>query len=98
MPNYLGVSTDLDATNILALQAGSTVAVSAITVGASPFTYTATVRGDVNVAAGTVSAISITRGGVTTALGGIAGSFHASVGDKINITYSALPTVVFVPS
>ncbi len=48
MSTFLGVATD-DALN------GSQAAVSAITVGASPFSYVATALGAVNISGGTVS-------------------------------------------
>ncbi len=91
MSNFLGVATD-DALN------GSQAAVSSITVGASPFSYVATVLGAVNIAAGTVSQVAIKRKGVSTNLGGIAGNFHTSKGDIIVVTYTAAPTMVFIPN
>jgi|GEM_PF-6951911 len=73
-------------------------AISAVSVGASPFAYTAAARGALAVSGGTVSAISMTRGGTTIPLGVLAGLFQVTNGDKITITYSVAPTVNFAPS
>jgi hypothetical protein len=76
---------------------GSSSAVSTITLGASPATYTATTKGTVNLAGGTVSQVALKRGGVSTNLGGVVGHFPVSTGDTLTITYSVVPTAVFVP-
>ena len=69
----------------------------AVTVGASPFAYTATEPGSLSVDGGTVSAISLTRGATTV---DVTGSKLIVVGinDVVTITYSVLPTVKFIPS
>lgn len=79
------------------LQNASVTAV-AITVGASPFAYTALAEGTVTVSGGTVSAISITRGATVVPTGVTAGVFPLSQGDIITVTYSVLPTMNFIPS
>ena len=89
--NWLGVADDTPLN-------GSQLAVSSITVGASPFTYVAKALGAVNISGGTVSQVAIKRNGVTTNLGGIAGNFHTSNGDSIIITWSIIPTAVFIPN
>lgn len=67
-----------------------------ITVGASPFAYTATVKGTVFVKDGTVSTISITRNSLYN-VGIVDGPIPVSVGDVVTITYSVAPTAVFFP-
>lgn len=69
----------------------------AITPGASPFPYTATQKGFMIVRGGTVSAIQFTRS-ATNLTGQTAGIFPLNQGDALTITYSALPTLVWVPT
>ncbi len=70
----------------------------AITVGVSPFSYTAPFNGSVAVSGGTVSVISIIRQGVTVATGVIAGFFALSRLDQIQVTYTVAPTMAFLPT
>lgn len=70
----------------------------AVTVGASPYTYTALASGALAVSGGTISAISIIRQGVTVATGVISGVLPVSRRDQVTITYTVLPTVVFLPT
>lgn len=71
---------------------------SSVTVTASPFIYTGTQGGFVIVQGGTVSLIQWSRGGVTNhTTGQTQGCFPLSQGDSLIITYSATPSVVFVP-
>ena len=69
---------------------------TAITVGGSPFAYTAPSRGFVVVKGGTVSAVQIARS-LTTLTGLTSGVFPMSQGDVLTVTYSALPAMVFFP-
>lgn len=69
----------------------------ALTVGASPFAYTAPSRGAVMVSGGTVSAITITRNGAVAPSGATAGSVLVCAGDIVTITWTAAPTCTFVP-
>jgi len=71
---------------------------AAITVTASPFTYTAPFNGQVTVTGGTVSLIQIIRGGTTVATGLTVGLFMMSRGDQLIVTYSGLPTMIFLPT
>jgi len=64
----------------------------AVSVGGSPFTYTAPFAGWVRITGGTVSNISIKRTSSYTVTGDV---FPVSKGDQLTITYSGLPTVVF---
>lgn len=64
----------------------------AVTVGASPFTYTATFNGWMRITGGTVSNISLARTSSYTVTGDV---FPMSKGDQITVTYSGLPTMIF---
>lgn len=69
-----------------------------IVVGGSPFSFQSTVPGVVNVSAGTVSLIEISRDGtnfLTTAL--LGGMFLLGPGDFIRITYVVAPTMTWFP-
>lgn len=68
------------------------------TVGASPYVFTATVRGSMAVFGGTVSAISIGRGATNVNPGLLSGIFPLSAGDTLTVTYTAVPTMDFIPS
>lgn len=72
---------------------------SAITVGASPYTYNAIVKGSVIVSGGTVSAIAFSRDGTTFyTTGQTAGMFTLNAQDRLRVTYTVLPTMTFVPT
>lgn len=73
-------------------------ALQTITVGASPFTYTAPANGTVIVNGGTVSIVAFVRDGNVVGTGVTAGMFPVSIGDAIRVTYSATPNVRFVPT
>jgi hypothetical protein len=70
---------------------------AAITVGASPYTYTASADGSVAVTGGTVTGISVIRQGTTVATGVTAGVIPLSRLDQIQVTYSVVPTMNFLP-
>ena len=68
-----------------------------VTVGPSPFTFTATQHaGDLYVFAGTVSQIAFMRS-ATYVLPWTDGVFHLSYGDSLIVTWSGAPTMIFVP-
>lgn len=69
---------------------------SPVTLGASPFPYTAPSRGFVILSGGSVSAVQFTRS-VTTLTGQTAGIFPLSQGDVLTVTYASLPNMTFVP-
>lgn len=73
-------------------------AMQSITVGASPFTYTAPENGTVIVNGGTVSVVAFSRQGTLVGTGMTAGMFPVSIGDSIRVTYSVAPNVRFVPA
>lgn len=81
---------------LLSLVVPSGVAAAAITVAASPFSYTATSSGTVLVSGGTVSAIDLGRNGAFTNVGVIAGAVPVSDGDVVRVTYTVAPTMTFV--
>lgn len=75
---------------------GEPEAIVDITVGASPFSRKVSKRGFVSIVGGTVSAVTLTRSRKTITVS--AGNIPVMNGDTIEITYSAAPTVSFIPS
>lgn len=69
---------------------------STVTVGASPFTYTASSDGLLIITGGTVSLIEYGRNSIYTATGLTAGVVPVVEGDSVRITYTVLPTVTWV--
>lgn len=70
-----------------------------ITPGASPYSYSAQVKGSVIVSGGTVSAIAFSRDGTAFySTGQIAGMFTLNARDRLRVTYAVLPTMTFVPT
>lgn len=70
-----------------------------VTLGASPYEYSAPRRGSVIVSGGTVSLIRFSRDGSTFYnVGATAGMFALNAADRLEVTYSVLPTLTFVPS
>ena len=90
-------STNAATTEFVGL--GSNSAPTAITIGASPFAFTLPGKGAVLVVGGTVTGITITRGGSgALATGVVAGVFPGSKGDIVTVTYTAVPTSMdFIP-
>lgn len=72
--------------------------VAVISVGASPFTYTAPANGQVAVTGGTVSIVSFIRQGTTVATGLITGLVVVSRLDQVKVTYAVAPTMTFMPT
>jgi hypothetical protein len=70
---------------------------STITVTTSPFSYTVPDKGAVLVQGGTVSSISLKRVSSHT-LGVTVGLLPVGRGDVVTVTYTGLPTMVFLPS
>lgn len=68
-----------------------------VTPGGSPFTYTALSSGTLSITGGAVSALALIRQGTSVALGITAGLVPLSRLDQLQITYSAAPTVTFLP-
>jgi hypothetical protein len=72
--------------------------VATITLGASPFTFTATSNGTVAISGGNVSSLTLIRQGVSVPTGLIAAVIPVSRLDQIQITYLVAPTANFLPS
>lgn len=72
-------------------------AIGTVTVGSSPFLYTAPSAGTVSVTGGTVTDISLTRNTSTIPTGLTAGLIPVSNGDVVTVTYAVLPDISFVP-
>jgi hypothetical protein len=68
-----------------------------VAVGASPFAYKANANGSVAIVGGTISAVTLTRAGVVVALG-TTRLVTVAQGDVVTVTYSAAPTMNFIPS
>jgi hypothetical protein len=74
-------------------------AVLTLNLTGSPFNFTAASNGNLVVTGGTVSSIALTRARVVSLNMGItSGSVPMSQGDSVAITYSALPSVSFIPN
>lgn len=68
-----------------------------VTVGASPFAFTARTIGHMFITGGTVSSIVLTRSSVSIACQ--ANQFiPMAAGDTVTVTYAVAPTMTFVPS
>lgn len=67
-----------------------------VTVGASPYAYTVTTGGTLAISGGTVSGVTLTRSGTTVPVA--MGNVPVRNGDVVTITYSATPTVSFIPA
>ncbi|KVD81920.1 hypothetical protein WS62_23475 [Burkholderia sp. ABCPW 14] len=77
---------------------GAAGAIAALTVGASPFAYTAQAAGTVVISGGTVSAVTLKRGSpAAISVGETAGVVPVSAGDIVTVTYTVAPTMDFVP-
>ena len=76
---------------------GSPAAPDAVTVGASPYSYSPGFDGFAVVSGGTVSNISVSRdGGATTfTTGEITGIFPLTLSDTLILTYTVVPTLTF---
>ena len=68
-----------------------------ISLGASPFTYTARTIGHIFITGGTVSARSLVRSGASLAVPSDT-FIPVAANDMVTVTYSVLPTMTFIPS
>lgn len=73
--------------------------VSNITVGASPFTFTAKDRCGVHIINGTISALNFIRGSSTLGMFILSAGqiIELNIGDSVQVTYSVAPTMKLVP-
>lgn len=67
-----------------------------LTVSSSPFSYTAKETGFVYIIGGSVSAINLIRGSISIVVTG--SLIPTAVNDTVQVTYSVLPTIKFIPS
>jgi hypothetical protein len=71
--------------------------IAPVTVGSSPFVYTASTIGNLFVSGGAVSSVVLSRSGVNlTVPSGI--FIPLAADDTVTVTYTVLPTMTFVPS
>lgn len=71
--------------------------IETITVGASPFTFTANLSGQLLITGGTVSQIDLDRKGTSVTTGLTAGLLPLAEFDQCIVTYTVLPTIYFIP-
>jgi hypothetical protein len=69
-----------------------------VNVGASPFIYSATMKGSVIVQGGAVSSIQISRSGTFHTTGVTQGLLNMAANDQLKIVFTSPPTLVFLPS
>lgn len=73
--------------------------VEPVTVGASPYEYSAVKRGSMIVAGGTVTLIEFTRDGIDYYdVGVTAGMFALNASDRLRVTHAGAPDMTFVPT
>lgn len=73
--------------------------VEPVTVGASPYTYSAARRGSMIISGGTVTAIEFSRDGtIFYDVGATAGMFTLNASDQLKVTYAVAPDMTFVPT
>ena len=66
----------------------------ALTVGASPYAYTAPIGGAVTITGGTVSSVTLTRAGtLVLSLASTGEQLHVRAGDVVTVTYTAVPSI-----
>jgi hypothetical protein len=71
---------------------------TSLTASASPYTYQAPRKGFVIITGGTVSLIQYSRSGTFYNVGQTSGIFPLNQGDQLKVTYSAAPTLTWVPT
>jgi hypothetical protein len=79
------------------LSPGVPPASSAVAAPSSPATYSAKAPGFMLIAGGTVTGISLTRGGVGISIPNATTFVPLSIGDDLSIVFSAAPTLTFIP-
>ncbi len=79
------------------IQQGTGAAFVSVTPGASPYTYTAAAVGNLLISGGTISAISIGRGTGSATVQIAAPFIPLDKADTVTITYSAAPTLTWIP-
>ncbi len=69
-----------------------------ITVGISPFDYTAKEPGTLVITGGTVTGVRLTRGSTVIILATTNNVIPVGINDIVRVTYSVLPTLRLLPS
>ena len=72
-------------------------AILIVTLGTSPYTFRTQLEGTLSVVGGTMSAISLTRAGVTVSLATSTPMIPLSPGDGVTITYTVAPNLKLIP-
>lgn len=70
--------------------------ITAAVVGASPWRFTASTTGNLVLSGGTISAVTLSRGGTTAAFG-VQRTVPMANNDVATVTYSGVLTASFVP-
>lgn len=78
-------------------QTTSSLPPAAVSVAASPFTYSPAADGFLIVAGGTVTKQEYKRGAVFTDVGQLNSMLLVLSGDALRVTYTAAPTITFIP-
>lgn len=74
-------------------------ALQTITVGGSPFAYTAASDGVLVISGGTVLVVTYTRGGTAVVLGIVGGTVPVFKNDVVTVTWAiSTPTMTLIPS
>jgi hypothetical protein len=69
-----------------------------VSIGASPFIYTAKIKGNMIVSAGSVISILISRSGTFYGTGLTQGLFSLAAGDQLKVVFTVTPNLVFLPT
>lgn len=72
-------------------------AIEPVTIGASPFSYTAPVAGHLVISGGSVSQLRIVRGRVSFNYP-LGNQVPVSPGDIVIVTYATAPSLTFIPA
>jgi hypothetical protein len=72
-------------------------AIETITVGTSPFAYTAPAAGSVLLRGGAVTFTDLIRGPSPLPLGVTSGLIPVAAGDTLVVTYTVAPSMFFIP-
>ena len=76
----------------------SAAPIDTVVLPVSPALFVATFPGNLLIANGTVSALSLTRARVTVPLPMTSGFIPLAQGDELTVTYSILPDAYFIPN
>lgn len=71
--------------------------IDTVIVGASPYSFTASQKGNLLITGGTVSQIQIQRAQTTLTTGLTSGFIPVNQNDVVIVTYAVLPTIDFIP-